>query len=336
MFQSARFKLTAWYLLMIMLVSLFFSVVIYANVDRELVRLKSIQEESRARAEEYFGYAPPARVTTIIEENLIDEARQNLLWDLAILNACIFLIAGWVGHFLAGRTLNPIKDVLDMQARFLGDASHELKTPLTSLRAEIEIFLRSKNKTFTQSKKILKSNLEEVVRLQKLTDSILVLSMLEKAGLSYQFDKQSIATIVEYAISNVSKLASNKGIKISSKIRNTEIYGHKKSLVELFTILLDNAIKYSKKGSKVSIQSTSANGYIKSTVEDNGIGISDKDIDHIFERFYRAEKSRSDRTKSGYGLGLSIAREIATLHSGTISVKSSRKGSVFTVMLPKS
>lgn len=333
MFASARFKLTAWYLLMIMLVSAFFSVVIYANVDRELVRLERIQEESRIRAEDYFGYAPPARVTTIIEESLIDEARQNLLWDLAILNACIFLIAGWAGYFLAGRTLNPIRNVLDMQARFLGDASHELKTPLTSLRAEIEIFLRANKKSIPSTVKILKSNLEEVVRLQKLTDSIMELSMLEKIGTSIPFETIELTEIVKKAIDNVSKLSMSKNIRINSKIGKARIEGHKKSLIELFTILLDNAIKYSNKGSKVALHSKNKQDFFDITVSDNGTGIDKVDLAHIFERFYRADKSRS--AKSGYGLGLSIAKEIVDLHKGTISVKSTDKGSAFTVTLPK-
>lgn len=334
MFRSARLKLTGWYLLMIMFVSLFFSVVIYANVDRELVRLEQIQQISKQRAEEYFGYAPPARVTTIIEANLIDEARDRLLSDLAILNACIFLAAAWVGFFLAGRTLTPIKKMIDTQSRFLADASHELKTPLTTLRTEIEIYLRGKH-SLKASDKILQSNLEEVERLQKLTDNLMELTTLEKIGKNIPFEKVNIADVTLEASQNLKKLANEKKIEIYEKCKKANLYGHKKSLTELFTILLDNAIKYSPEKSKVTLISVVKKGYIVIRVEDRGIGIALDDIDHIFDRFYRADKSRNISKIPGYGLGLSIAREIVKLHNGRIYAKRLKKGTLFTVELPK-
>lgn len=332
MFHFARLKLTAWYLLMIMLVSIFFSIVIYANVDRELTRLERIQEESRARAEEYFGYAPPARVTTIIESTFINEARNRLLWDLAILNACIFLASGWVGYFLAGRTLLPIKLMIDVQSRFLGDASHELKTPLTAIRTENEIYLRSHKKTLRKSDEIVKSNLEEVVRLQHLTDSILELSKLEKIGHKLPFEKFDIMSVISESVESLSKIASSRRVRLLVKARKTEISGNKKSIKELINILLDNAIKYSPQNSKVVIKGMKKNNFAILKVEDQGIGISTNDQKHIFERFFRADKSRSGST--GYGLGLSIAKEIVDIHKGTIKVKSGKKGTVFTVELP--
>lgn len=332
MFYSARLKLTAWYLLMIILVSAFFSVVIYANVDRELVRLKRIQDESRARAEEYFGYAPPARVTTIIESTFIDEARKRLLWDLAILNACIFLASGWVGYFLAGRTLLPIKQMIDLQSRFLGDVSHELKTPLTALRTENEIYLRSNRKTLRNSNEIIKSNLEEVIRLQHLTDNILELSTLEKIGKKLPFEKLDLHSVINESVMSLSKIASAKKIQLSIKSNKIEVYGNKKRLKELVNILLDNAIKYSHENSKVLIKSLKKNKSAIIKVEDHGIGISSDDQQHIFERFFRVDKSRSGAT--GYGLGLSIAKEIVDIHQGIISVKSSKKGTTFIVELP--
>lgn len=334
MFRSARIKLTGWYLLMIMAVSLFFSVVIYANVDRELTRLEQIQEISRTRAEEYFGYAPPARVTTIIEENLINEARERLISDLAVLNAFILLAAGWVGYFLAGRTLRPIREMIDTQSRFLTDASHELKTPLTSLRAEIEIFLRSKRKKQSLSEEILRSNLEEVIRLQKLTDNLMELATLEKIGEKIPFEKVDLLEIILLVIKNLEKTSKEKKVEIISKVKKTKIRGHKESLEELFTILIDNAIKYSKSNSKVIISSGKLNNFSFIKVEDTGIGISKEDLDHIFERFFRADRSRNASNVSGYGLGLSIAKEIVAIHKGQIKVKSSKKGSTFTVELP--
>ncbi len=335
MFRSARLKLTGWYLLMIMFVSLFFSVVIYANVDRELFRLEQIQQISKQRAEEYFGYAPPARVTTIIEANLIDEARDRLLTDLAVLNVCIFFAAAWVGFFLAGRTLTPIRKMIDTQSRFLADASHELKTPLTTLRTEIEIYLRGKKHSLQDSEKIIQSNLEEVVRLQKLTDNLMELTTLEKIGKNIPFEKIDIVEVMNEASDSLKKLAVKKKIEIIERYKKAYMYGHKKSLVELFTILLDNAIKYSHEKSKVTLSCGIKKGYVVIKVEDRGIGILEEDIDHIFDRFYRADKSRNISKIPGYGLGLSIAREIVKLHNGRIYAKRLKKGTLFTVELPR-
>lgn len=335
MFRSTRLKLTGWYLLMIMLISIFFSVVIYANVDRELVRLEKIQEVSTTKAKEYFGYASPFGVTDVIGENLIDEARGRLITDLAILNTCIFLAAGVAGYFLAGRTLDPIKGMLDTQSRFLADASHELKTPLTSLRTEIEIYLRGKVKTLKNSENILKSNLEEVIKLQNLTNSLMELSTLEKAGQKMSLEKLSMDNIVKEALAKVERLAKGKKIEIKSKCKKCYVMGNAKSLMELIVILLDNAIKFSPTATKINLSCSASGKVVSLQVEDQGVGIDEKDLDHVFERFYRADKSRSGSKTPGHGLGLSIAKEIVNLHNGQIYARSLKNGTIFTVEIPR-
>lgn len=320
---------------MIMFVSLFFSVVIYANVDKELTRLENVQQIAHDRAEQYFGYAAPAKVTTIIESGFIDEARKGLLSDLAILNVSILFLSAWVGFFLAGRTLNPIKQMIDNQSRFLADASHELKTPLTSLRTENEIFLRSKKKTLKSSEEILKSNLEEVIRLQNLTNNLMELSTLEKAAGKIPFERLNLERVIDNAVLKVSKLAKDKNVSIVKKGKKIFLLGNEKSLEELLVILLDNAIKFSKNNTKVNIAGSLRDKMVFVKIEDQGIGISEGDLEHIFDRFFRADKSRNTSKTPGFGLGLSIAREIVSLHGGQIYAKSSKKGSTFTVELPK-
>jgi len=283
---------------------------------------------------EDFGELKLPPMSLAVDMQLIREARARLIASLAILNACIFAGSGVAGYFLAGRTLKPIKEMLDDQSRFVGDASHELKTPLTSLRSEIEVHLRSKKSTLKEANQILKSNLEEVMRLQSLTDSLMELTSFESTGLRASFEKVLLSDILMEAIRSVEPLAKAKKITIVNRAGKMKIMGNEGSLVRLFTILLDNAIKYSTRSKKVTLTSGILDEVMYVKVTDQGIGIDSSEIDKVFNRFYRIDKSRNSLTVPGYGLGLSIAREITQRHGGNISVKSSNKGSVFTVEFP--
>ncbi|MDO8583431.1 MAG: HAMP domain-containing sensor histidine kinase [bacterium] len=325
MFQKTRIKLTAWYLLIIMLVSILFSVVIYSGINRELGRFERSQElrlkRDRAPLREF-------------EPKMISSARARLTLTLFLVNVGIFGIAGLAGYFLAGRTLNPIKEMVEEQNRFITDASHELRTPLTSLKTSIEVNLRNKNMTLIQAKKLIKSNLEDVEYLRVLTDGLIHLAQYQKPNGSMVFQKISVKKIVDDAISKINAIALESKIKIRAKIEDIEIRGNEKSLVELMIILLDNAIKYSPQNSQVEIIAKKIGDKVVVSVSDEGIGIDSKDRAHIFDRFYRVEKSRSKKNVSGYGLGLSIAKKIVEIHKGSISLKSEKdKGTKFTIII---
>ena len=334
MFHSTRLKLTAWYLLLIIFISLVFSVVIYIDVNRELGRLEHFQTIRQERIKDDFGDLPVPPVSMAVDMQLIKEARARLIANLILLNICIVAGSGVAGYFLAGRTLNPIKKMVDNQARFIGDASHELKTPLTSLRSEIEVFLRSKKITLKEANDILKSNLEDVIRLQSLTDSLMEFASYESAGTNIPFEKLQLTSSIADAIKNITPLAKAKDIQIINKTVKVSIFGNEQSLSRLFTILLDNAIKYSDKKKKVTITNGVSNNIAYVKITDQGVGIKEDDLKNIFNRFYRTDKSRSSNEVSGYGLGLSIASEIVRIHNGSIEAKSSEKGSVFIVEFP--
>lgn len=334
MFQKARIKLTIWYLIIIMLVSITFSVVIYSGINSELGRFERLQGVRLQREQQLMLPVPPPPEIHGLDLVAIAAARTRLTIILIFINLGIFVAAGFSGYFLAGRTLRPIKEMLDEQNRFITDASHELRTPLTSLRTSIEVNLRNKNLTMTQAKKLIESNLEDVEYLRVLSDGLLRLAYYQEPNGNMLFEKVSLKEIVENAVDKVKALALDNKIGINSKIENLEINGDKKSLTELLVVLLDNAIKYGKQNSSVKINTLKEDGKVIISVSDNGIGIDEKDLPHIFDRFYRAEKSRSKENVSGYGLGLSIAKKIVELHNGLISVKSEKgKGTTFTVTL---
>ncbi|MFI5265575.1 MAG: sensor histidine kinase [Candidatus Levyibacteriota bacterium] len=327
-FENARLKLTAWYCLFIMFISVLFSVVIFTEANRELTHFERIQ---RTRVEYELSNPQTQRPPTLNPQEISD-ARMRLLFTLILVDAGILVFSGFAGYFLAGRTLKPIKKNMEEQYRFVTDASHELRTPLTSLRSEIEVGLRSKNLAAEEARLLLESNLEEVIALQALSNNLLELSQNGNRIDASLMRPVPLERVIAQAIKKVDSLAHAKQIKIENKIKNATVKGIEDRLVELFVILLDNAIKYSPKKKTVTVSSKIANGKVEISVIDRGIGISGKDILHIFDRFYRAESSKF--ASHGYGLGLSIAKKITESHNGTITVTSEPdKNTTFTVSL---
>ncbi|CAN5308473.1 hypothetical protein BH10PAT1_BH10PAT1_6150 [soil metagenome] len=329
MFNGARLKLTAWYLLIIMVISISFSAVIFKASASEVERFDRIQ---RSRIIVRLGIPP----TPIQDPALIEETEQRIITTLVLINVGILVISGITGYVLAGITLTPIKEMVDEQNRFISDASHEINTPLTSLKTAMEVYLRSKKQTIDESKILVKESINEVNKLQALSQSLLQLAQYEKPNGHTKFEKISLKEIIENTIKKIEPLAKQKEIKIEIKIENIKIIGNIYGLTDLFVILLDNAVKYSPKNSKIEIKTTKIKDQVSISIKDNGIGISETDIPHVFDRFYRADEGRFKKGSGGYGLGLSIAKKIIDTHHGNIHVESVlNKGTTFTITLPR-
>jgi two-component system sensor histidine kinase CiaH len=326
MFKKARIKLTVWYLALIMAISLAFSGVIYSGVDRELTRIENFQ---RTRIQGMIrGFPVPIEIPQGPDSNAIAESRNRIILILGFINLSILILSGFGGYFLAGRTLDPIAEMVDEQKKFVGNASHELRTPLTSLMTEIEVALRDKKLNLKQAKNMLSSNLEEVKKMSNLSNYLLRLNKSEYDKNQVEFEEVDLKNIALAAVDKIVSVAVASKIKIVEKLHRAHIQGNEESLTELATILLENAVKYSKKGGSVEVKTYGSSLEIK----DYGVGISKKDLPRIFDRFYRADFSRSKEKTDGYGLGLSIAKSIADMHSAEIKVKSKvDRGSTFTV-----
>ncbi len=256
--------------------------------------------------------------------------------QLLSFNGAMFVLAGMAGYFLAGRTLKPIENMVDEQKRFVADASHELRTPLTAMRTEVEVALRDKGFDTPYAREVLASNLEEIEKLQQLSDSLLMLGRYQNTGSKRSFKDVSVLKVVEEACQNVKALAANKHIEIESTIDDIAVEADGDSLVKLLTILLDNAIKYSNPDGKIIVRANPIKNKVAISVKDFGAGIRASDLPYIFKRFYRAEASRTKTKVEGYGLGLSIAKTIVDMHSGTIDVESvPDNGTTFTITLPR-
>ncbi len=332
-FQTARLKLTAWYLLIIMLISLSFSAVIYRALTIELERMSRIQ---RYRIENRLRDAVVIPLnenfpTPLPDPELLLYVKNRIVTMLVLVNGSIFFLAGALGYLLAGRTLAPIADMVDEQNRFISDASHELRTPLTALKSTMEVSLRDKHLSLAEARTVIKESIADVDTLQRLSDSLLSLTRYQKP-ITNSFEKFSLRETVISAIKQMTPLAEEKHITITAPIADHTIFGNRYSIRDLMVILLDNAIKYGKNNGTISIHAEKKDKGVTLTVSDDGIGIDKKDLPRIFDRFYRADTARTKNAKNGYGLGLSIAKKIMTAHNGTISATSKiNGGSTFTV-----
>lgn len=343
MFHKTRLKLTAWYLLIIMIVSISFSTFIYFGATREFNRIIRIEQFRNLHPEinENYIQRPVWEIENIPlprqpDSRLIQATKIRALEGLIGINLIIFFLSALAGYFLAGRTLKPIKEMMDEQNRFVTDASHELNTPLTSLKTSIEVNLRDKKLNLEKAKEVLVSNLDDVNNLQSLSDELIKITQYQKLNGNFQLKQIYLSEAVKKAVEKVNPLAAKKHIGVSISVPKLYVNADEKSLIELFVILLDNAIKYSKNGKQVSVSALKAGSKIKIKIEDKGIGIDKDDLPYIFDRFYRADKSRTKQQIVGYGLGLSIAKRIVSLHAGMIEAESvPKKGTIFTITLPE-
>lgn len=341
MFTSARVQLTGWYLLIIMTISLAFSAVIYGFLSREVDRFVQIQS-SRLETR-LLDCTPTATQPCVTPFNivipldnteLIRETKKRVVNSLLFINGSIFVVAGGLGYFLAGRTLQPIKDMVEEQNRFISDASHELKTPLTSLKTAFEVHMRNKKRTLKESDQLVEESIEEVNKLQQLSESLLLLAGYRRPLQSYQLEPITVATVINKAVKRVQPLAKKKKIKISTSITDAVVLGNPHAVTDLLVILLDNAIKYSDNHSKIELSTSLSKNNITVSVTDHGKGIAAADLEHIYERFYRSDSARSKSETAGYGLGLSIAQHIASANKASLEVKSTLgHGSVFSLKL---
>ncbi len=226
-----------------------------------------------------------------------------------------------------------LKDAFQRINQFSIDVSHELKTPLTILKGETEVALR-KEREKDDYRKLLLSNLEEIDRMSCIIDDLLLLSKADTKEIKLNIEEVALRDLIMDVCMNMKVVADKKSVELQiSELEDVRLKGDELKLRRMLLNVVENGIKYSHVGGKVSVSSYINDGYAWIDVKDNGIGISEDDIKYVFDRFYRADRSR--KRESGSGLGLSISRWIAGAHKGSIEVKSQpAQGSVFTIKLP--
>ena len=221
--------------------------------------------------------------------------------------------------------------------QFTADASHELRTPISVMRANAEITLR-RPRSDAEYREALARILNESERVSHLIEQLLLLARADSGFAIPQACQMDLNAAVQRACREASVLAEAKRLRFNWSVpeRPLRVWGDATSLERLFVILLDNAVKYTASGGRVDLRLHSDDGFAVADVRDTGAGIAPDDIGHIFDRFYRADDSRS-RESGGAGLGLAIGKWIAEAHGGEVSVESELgRGSTFHVRVPLS
>jgi len=254
-------------------------------------------------------------------------------------------------------TFNEMISRLDQSFRqmkqFSSDASHELKTPLTILKGEVEVMLR-KERTSQEYQQTLRSNLEEINRMSQIVEDLLNLSKADTGEIILNKEDINLTEILDEVVAQMERLAKTKKLHLSATNHHQDIhiFGDALRLRELFINLIENGIKYTEEGGSIRIilqkeyplpvtgepdwVEREKGQFVKIIVSDTGIGVAKEDQERIFNRFFRVDKARS-REQGGSGLGLSICKWIVEAHRGKIGVESElAKGSSFIVRLPLS
>ena len=219
--------------------------------------------------------------------------------------------------------------------QFTADASHELRTPVAVMRTRAELSLR-KARSADEYREVIAEVLTELEKTSGLIEQLMFLARADSGAETLHFAATNVAEVLREACHQGSALAEAKQIAFQEHIPGESMWiqADASSLRRLFLILIDNAVKYTPASGQIDVSLHRNDGYAVAEVRDTGIGIAEADLPNVFERFYRTDKART-RESGGVGLGLSIGRWIAEVHSGTIEVHSSPgRGSTFQIRLP--
>ena len=281
-----------------------------------------------------------------------DTILQTRSMQTLILNSLLIMIAGMaaffiISLFLSKWALKPVEKAWAQQNQFIADASHELKTPLTVILANLKILLTHKEDTISNQSRWIENTHTEATRMKELVENLLFLARSESDTVTYITGSINLSDTVWKCLLPFESIAFEQGITIRENIApSLYTLGNEGQLKQLMAILLDNACKYADRDKQVTVTLSRDQEKAVLSVNNTGEPVPQEELDHIFERFYRSDKSRvrtespphprsAESQEGGYGLGLSIAQTIVQSHHGKISVQSAESiGTTFTVTLP--
>lgn len=258
---------------------------------------------------------------TLDEQN---QVLQQVLRDMLILGGVSAVAMGFGSWWLAGRSIVPAQQAWERQQTFIANASHELRAPLTLLRASAEVAQRglaSNAFDIEDTRELLGDVLHECDHMNRMVEDLLLLSRLDAGKLTVQRVEIALPALLSDIQRQVGRLADDQQIELVVEPCQGRVWGDPAHLRQVLLILLDNALGHTPAGGTMQIATTELEQFIEICVSDTGSGIAPEHLPHIFERFYRPDSTRTVE-RSGAGLGLSIAKALTEAQHGHISVAS--------------
>ena len=241
-----------------------------------------------------------------------------------------------ISYFLAGKSLQPIRETFEDQKNFIANASHELRTPLTVIQTNIEVLKLKEDGVIKDNLKWLENISSESETMAKLISELLLLAQAENQRLEMDIENFDLSALCGQLVELMETLATDKNIVLIPKISKGIYYrGDQERLKQAVRILLDNAIKYTPEDGQIQLCLTQSKRHVTVAVKDNGVGLTEEEKEKVLSRFYRVDDGRN-RALGGVGLGLNIADFIVQNHGGKIKIESvPNQGSTFLIILPK-
>ena len=268
----------------------------------------------------------------LINTSQLEQISQNHEQLIVVVMVSFWILSILASLYLARVSVKPLLESMQKQKSFVENASHELRTPLAVLQNRLETLFRKPEATIMESSESIASSLEEVRNMKFLTTNLLNLARRDD-GIKPELGEVE-PDFFNTTFTNYEMIASenNRVFRFQNRVHRT-IITDKLLLKQLMTILFDNAVKYTEEGENIYFEISTTERSLYLTVADNGIGISEADKKKIFDRFYRVDKART-RQKGGFGLGLSLAKQIVDALKGSISVKDNKpNGTIFEVKI---
>ena len=268
----------------------------------------------------------------LINTSQLEQISQNHEQLIVVVMASFWILSILASLYLARVSVKPLLESMQKQKSFVENASHELRTPLAVLQNRLETLFRKPEATIMESSESIASSLEEVRNMKFLTTNLLNLARRDD-GIKPEFGEVE-PDFFNTTFTNYEMISSenNRVFRFQNRVHRT-IITDKLLLKQLMTILFDNAVKYTEEEGDIYFEISTKERSLYLTVADNGIGISAADKKKIFDRFYRVDKART-RQKGGFGLGLSLAKQIVDALKGSISVKDNKpNGTIFEVKI---
>jgi signal transduction histidine kinase len=245
----------------------------------------------------------------------------QLLTGLLALGGLGTLGLGGASWWLAGRSIAPVEAAWERQRRFVANASHELRAPLTLLRASAEVALRDLPAEDRDRRGLLEDVLGECDHIARLVEDLLLLSRLDAGRLAVAPEEVALPELLVDLGRAVGRLAADRGVRLEVEPGGGTVWADRARLRQVLIILLDNALGHTPAGGTVRVRAAGGNGEAVLVVEDTGPGIAPADLGRVFEPFFRSDRARADR-RDGSGLGLAIAKALVEAHGGTIRMTS--------------